>query len=141
MAVCIANSGKNIKFDCVDTWRGSNEPAHTNDPAVINDTLYQEFLSNIEPVKHIITPVRAPSVEAAKLYEDNSLDFILLDGSHEYQDVYDDIVAWFFKLKPGGLLVGDDYSHYFPGVIKAADELLAGHGVASGCWTFIKPLD
>ena len=74
MAVNIVNSGKKIKFDAVDTWRGSDEPEHKNDPAIINDTLYQEFLANMEPVKDVVNPVRASSMEAVKQYADESLD-------------------------------------------------------------------
>ena len=109
MAVNIANSGKQIRFDAVDTWRGSvDEAVHQTDPAVINDTLYAEFLANMEPVKQYVNPVRASSQEALALYEDNSLDFVLIDGSHVYEDVRADITGWLQKLKPGCLIAGDD---------------------------------
>ena len=49
MAVEIENSGKNIKFDCIDTWRGSQE--HSGSQEVVSDTLYDSFLKNIEPIK------------------------------------------------------------------------------------------
>ena len=62
LAVEIINSGKNIQLDCIDTWRGSlDEKVHQNDSSVINDTLYDEFLKNIEPVKNIIKPIRYES--------------------------------------------------------------------------------
>ena len=66
MAVEIINSQKNINFYCIDTWKGSEE--HCLDLNVKNDTLYDLFLSNIDPVKHIINPIRAPSVEASNKF-------------------------------------------------------------------------
>ena len=38
------DNGKNIKFDCVDTWLGSlDEEVHQTDPSVVNDTLFDEL--------------------------------------------------------------------------------------------------
>ena len=59
IGVEIINSGKNVKFDCVDTWKGSSEHQHVEE--VKNGTLYEKFLSNIEPVKHVINPIRMDS--------------------------------------------------------------------------------
>lgn len=141
MSVNIANSGKQIKFDCVDTWRGSlDEEVHQQDPSVVNDTLYAEFLANMAPVQHIVNPVRMTSMEAVKLYDDNSLDFVLIDGSHAYADVHNDITHWLAKLKPGAMIAGDDYE--WPGVKQAVNELLPGfvHFEQTGCWAYFKPI-
>jgi predicted O-methyltransferase YrrM len=140
LAVSIVNSGKQIKFDAVDTWRGSlDEEVHQQDPSVINDTLYDEFLANMEPVKDIVNPIRLTSVEAVELYEDNSLDFVLIDGSHKYEDVVADITRWMAKLKPGAMIAGDDYE--WPGVKQAVNELLPNftHFEQIGCWVYFKP--
>jgi SAM-dependent methyltransferase len=120
MSVEIINSNKNIKFDCVDTWKGSIE--HTSYDVITEEKLYDIFLSNIEPVKHIINPIRMTSIEASKLYEDNSLDFVFIDASHEYEDVKEDILAWLPKVKFGGILAGHDYDN-FEGVNRAVDEI------------------
>lgn len=139
MAVNIINSGKDIKFDCVDTWRGSlTEEVHQQDPSVVNDTLYDEFLANMEHVKNIINPIRMTSMEAVKLYEDASLDFVLIDGSHEYDDVCNDINEWLKKIKVGGMIAGDDFE--WPGVKQAVKELLPSADIIPGigCWVYIK---
>ena len=139
MAVNIINSGKDIKFDCVDTWRGSlDEEVHQTDPSVVNDTLYDEFLNNMAPVRHVINPVRMTSMEAVKLYEDNSLDFVLIDGSHAYEDVCNDITEWLKKIKPGGMLAGDDF--VWEGVNRAVKELLPSADIIPdiGCYVYIK---
>lgn len=132
MAVAIAQSGKQIKFDVVDTWQGSLE--HQDDAIVKEQRLYDVFLNNIEPVKHIVNPQRMTSMEASKLYADHSLDFVFIDASHEYEDVLDDIRHWLPKVKPGGMLGGDDYN--WPGVNRAVKELLPGHQGNRVYWTF-----
>ena len=106
MAVEIANSGKKIKFDCIDTWQGSEE--HQNIKEVIDNTLYDTFLKNIEPVKEYINPIRMTSIEASKLYLNNSIDFIMIDGDHTFDAVCADIAAYLPKMKKGGIMTGDD---------------------------------
>jgi len=145
MCVEIANSGKNIKFDAVDTWAGSiDEPEHQNDPSVVNDTLYNEFLANLEPVKQYVTPVRMTSTEAAATYADNTLDFVFIDAQHDYDSVHADILAWWPKVKIGGIIAGHDYNpgpdengvDY--GVGKAVRELLPEHQPIPWCWALQK---
>ena len=133
MGVELYNSNFNIKFDCVDTWEGPIEHQHMN---LIS--LYDEFLRNIEPVKDYINPIRTASLEAAKLYEDSSLDFVFIDASHEYQDVLDDINAWLPKVKEGGIIAGHDYG--FGNVNRAVNEFFKGKkfDVAEDCWIYKK---
>lgn len=143
LAVSIVNSGKKIRVDCVDTWKGSvDEEIHQKDPAVINNTLFDEFLNNTVWARHIINPVRMNSDDAVKIYRDNSLDFVLVDGSHEYNQVYKDVSQWLKKIKPGGIIAGDDYD--WPGVERAVKELLPSVNIITNlsngfpCWFYIK---
>ena len=124
-AVEIINKNKNITIDAIDTWEGSpEENLHIKDPH-LQGTLYDIFLANIEPVKHIITPVRIDSVKAAARYEDKSIDFVFIDGSHLYESVKADIEAWLPKVKVGGYIGGHDYGNQNEptnGVQRAVDE-------------------
>jgi hypothetical protein len=126
MGVEIMNSGKRIKFDCVDTWEGSKEhldPQNVSyEPLLkIPNGLYNEFIKNIEPVKSVINPIRMTSIEASKLYEDNSLDFVFIDGAHDYFNVKQDIEHWLPKVKSGGYIAGDDY--VWPPINMAVKEI------------------
>jgi hypothetical protein len=118
MAVEIINSGKSILFDCVDTWNGSQEHLDPSSGWFVKeliedpDYLWKDFNNNISPVKEVIKPIRMTSLEASQLYEDESLDFVFIDASHEYQDVLDDITSWIKKVKIGGVLAGHDISYY-----------------------------
>jgi len=121
LGVEIINSGKPIKLYCVDTWKGSLE--HQGLDCIKNDSLYHEFIINTKSIDSVIIPVRMPSLEAAMQFEDNSIDFVFLDASHEYEDIKADIEAWYPKVKPGGLFAGHDYG--WPGVQRAVNEFAA----------------
>ena len=140
MAVEIINSGKNIKFDCVDTWEGSVE--HLDYDEIKEKKLYDIFLNTIESVKHVINPVKMSSLEAVNLYGDKTLDFIFIDASHEYEDVKRDIIAWLPKLKIGGVLAGHDYG-VFDGVTRAANEIFQAHEIeiSESCFIYKKEND
>ena len=109
MGVEIINSGKNIKFDCIDHWQGSAE--HSDNDKVNLDTMYEDFLKNIEPVKGVINPIKMSSIEASKLYEPNSLDFIFIDASHDTISVREDLTYWMPRIKEDGIIAGDDINN------------------------------
>jgi hypothetical protein len=137
MATEIFNSDKRVKFDVIDTWEGSLE--HSDNEYVKNKTLYDTFMNNMKPVSGYFNPLRMKSIDASKLYEDNSLDFILIDASHEYEDVKSDILHWYPKLKSGGMIAGDDYHYNWPGVIKAVNEVLPYKIIVDTvCWVHEK---
>jgi len=139
MAVEIANYNKNIDFYCVDTWEGSIE--HKNNTEI--SMLYDIFLNNMKSIESYYTPLKMKSLDAVSKFEDSSLDFVFIDGSHEYEDVKDDIKAWLPKVKPGGILAGHDYyiegTDWFPGVKKAVNEELTGFETAEKCWIYTVP--
>jgi predicted O-methyltransferase YrrM len=142
MAVEIINSGKKIKFDCVDTWLGSpNEELHKNDPFVKENQLYNLFLDNIKPVNHIINPIRMTTLEASQLYTYNSLDVVFIDACHDYECVKQDIISWLPKIKPGHILCGHDID--WTSVKKAVTEIFGNNFMNltdQSVWVYNKPL-
>ena len=65
--------------------------------------------------------VKKMSMEAVKNFNDNSLDFVYIDGNHDYQYVVNDIAEWSKKVKPGGIVSGHDYSKYMFQVVHAVN--------------------
>ena len=139
MAVEIANSRKQITFDCVDTWQGSEEHQAGQlfqDVDVVNNRLYDVFLKNMEPVKGFYNAKRMSSLEAAATYADASIDMVFIDAAHDYDSVYADILAWAPKVKSGGIISGHDFPH--PPVRRAVDELLGDVMSIGDCWYAFK---
>lgn len=134
MAVEIINSGKDIKFDCVDPWMDA-QPEGVYYETYPN--LYETFLSNIEPVKTHINPVRKFSADAVKNYKRNSLDFVFIDGNHEHPFIDEDIKLWYPKVKSGGIIAGHDYPH--PPVFEAVNAKFKEVESREECWIYVKP--
>lgn len=63
---------------------------------------------------------RKYSLDAVKLIEDNSLDFVFIDAHHSYESVLEDIHAWTPKVKANGWIIGHDIS--YPSVSDAVNE-------------------
>lgn len=117
MAVEIINSGKNIKFDVVDVW----------DTA---DNSLKIFKNNLSSVLLNVNPIQMDSIEASKMYKDNSIDFIYIDSGHIAEYTYNEILSWYPKVKNGGILSGHDYKNdSWPGVTMAVDKFFGKKNV------------
>ena len=69
--------------------------------------------------------------DAAKWIADGSLDFVFIDGNHQYEPVKEDIADWAPKVRQGGIVSGHDYYDFKSGrggVVQAVDEYAAEHG-------------
>lgn len=119
MAVEINNTRKPIEFHCVDPWEdGGPDLRHGADK--LREPLFDTFSRNIGPVKHLIKAKKMLSLDAVKDYADGSIDFLMIDGSHVYEDVIEDMRQWWPKMKSGGTFSGDDYN--WGGVNRAVKE-------------------
>ena len=113
----------------VDTWLGGTEH-HLSDLAhddrkldeCGSPTLYHQFLRNFvgKPEASRIHPLQQTSQNGARILRHFGVqaDIIYIDGSHEYEDVYSDLIAYAPLLAAGGRMFGDDF-RAFPGVFAA----------------------
>lgn len=53
--------------------------------------------------------------------------FIYIDADHKYENVRDDIEAWWPLLVRGGIFAGHDYDDEHPGVMRAVQEFAQAH--------------
>ena len=53
--------------------------------------------------------VRAFSMDALKLFKDEQLDFVYIDGNHTLPHVINDMIEWSKKVRIGGIVSGHDY--------------------------------
>ncbi len=87
------------------------------------------FLERTADIKNIIK-VRKSSVEAAKEFEDRSLDAVYVDAEHDPISVRSDINAWKNKIKVGGILCGHDF--YLPHIYT----ILLEEGLVNELYTY-----
>lgn len=142
MAVEIINSGKVIRFDCVDHWKGNADQPVLRQAASQED-IYQLFCNNMKRfgLAEVVSPIRRSSDEAAYLYPDSSLDFVFIDADHRYEEVKKDISIWLPKVKPGGVLAGHDFDETSdPGVVKAVLEANPNIEVWGRSWVWKKTI-
>lgn len=75
--------------------------------------------------------IRKSSMDAVKDFEDESLDFVYIDGNHNLKEVTEDITEWEKKVRKGGIVSGHDYflSPYYCDVKAAVDAFVATHKI------------
>lgn len=138
LAVELINSGKKFKLDCIDNFTGSViEPGQMLDHDNQAGRLLEVFHNNMKPVEGHYTAIQSDSAAAADLYEDESLDFVFIDASHDYESFKKDLFAWFPKVKVGGIVSGHDFADAYPGIMKAVRDHLVNEKVGvtpSTCW-------
>lgn len=106
----ILSNWKGQKLFLIDAWRhiGSNVDLNNGDHIIQLSNIVETFKSVYE-FKERATIIRDTSLEASKLFSDNSLDFVYIDAAHDYTNVSKDLDTWLPKVRKGGLICGDDY--------------------------------
>lgn len=126
-ATFIKQHEMDCKFYAVDTWLGSpNEALHQHLVRECGGDVYRIWQENMAKceVQDYIIPLRLPSIEAAKDFEDGSIDFVYIDAAHDFDSVVADIRAWYPKVAKGGCLAGHDIN--LDGVKRAVEQELSG---------------
>ena len=128
MAELIKKSKKKISFDTIDlywliphtinNYKDAGHPKSFYD--YYNDIVKEWGLNVVDIIKH---PMRNIGVDkyvnfitcdekyAHKLYTNDSLKFIWIDGDHGPNVVYNHLVNFWPKLKSGGVIGGDDIEY------------------------------
>lgn len=127
---------------CVDLWQEDKDfKAHTPNKKgrIYNANWHvvkRKFVENVvEPCNGKVLGIQMKSTRAAEMFSPETFDFIFIDANHGYEFVKEDILAWWPKLKKGGLMCGDDYQDKpTHGVIRAVDELLPRRNVIGPIW-------
>lgn len=84
--------------------------------------------------------LRMSFAEAYDLFEDESLDFIYIDGyAHSGQEGGETIWHWARKVRVGGVIAGDDYHEDWPLVKEAVDLFSEVTGFELNVTTVVEP--
>jgi len=96
----------------VDPWLAYSDycPMEKDKYQRKQDKIYQSAQNNLKqyPKIHLI---RKTSMDALSDFEDESLDFVYIDGHHGFKYVTEDIFEWSKKVKKGGIISGHDYAY------------------------------
>lgn len=102
----LCKSNPQLKLYSIDAW----QPYHDYRLHVSKDKLdgfYEQTKERMAPYN--CTLVKAFSVDAAKMFEDGTFDFVYIDANHEFIWIAEDINAWLPKVRSGGIISGHDY--------------------------------
>jgi MMP 1-O-methyltransferase len=112
-----SKSGAGEKVFAVDPHIGSNE--HQSGTGVWT---FDEFKRNIKAsgVEDVVVPIVKTSEEAARTFTEK-IEFIFIDGAHEYEYVKQDFDVWYPKVIEGGLMAFHDTIGW-PGPKKVVAE-------------------
>ena len=131
----------NFKYIGIDLFEKSNE----NKSEIIPNTnfsnpfkkIYYKYLKRQDPYsfeavtellkkyKNNIHLIKGNSNEILKKIDMSKIDYVFLDGGHDYETVRNDLNNSINVLENNGTILCDDYNlSYAPGVKKAIDEFI-----------------
>jgi len=111
-----SKAGNEVKVYAIDP--------HTGGPDLGPAWTLEDFEKNIKmaEVDDIVIPIVKTSEEAAETFE-QPVEFVFIDGAHEYELVKLDFLLWFPKLIEGGIIALHNTTDW-PGPKKVAEEFL-----------------
>ena len=122
MAKACKNCNLNTKILCVDTWLGSPEHWREDQCNLLKlynyfesgiSMMYDQFIINmmVNKIDDIIIPIPNTSKNVFYILQSKNIkvDMVYIDGSHDTDDVYNDIILYYKLLNKGGYIFGDDY--------------------------------
>lgn len=124
---CLCREIPNLKLFCIDPWDtyGGNRRGGGKSMQYGNYELAHGRLD-----RYGVTFVRKVSMDAVKDFPDNSLDFVFIDGNHDFDYVIQDLIEWSKKVRIGGIVAGHDYFNFRnSGVIEAVDIYVKMHNI------------
>lgn len=139
------------KFYCIDPYKPFPKEEYTDysnkdvTEHIIFFNTAEKQLSEFPCVEFLIEE----SLNVVNDFPDNHFDFIYIDGNHMFYPVLKDIIAWWPKVKKGGIFAGHDYYirrnevdvlevQYAIDAFVMINNLSLNHGFECSSWYIIK---
>jgi predicted O-methyltransferase YrrM len=123
----------------VENFKGNPESQHHWEAELAKGNwLRRSLVSTMEAIRELspeldVVLMQKDSLEAAKLFSDDSVDQVFIDASHTYEEISADILAWKPKLRKGGVLSGHDFhSVEWPDVYRAVRDYVPNYCLGPG---------
>jgi len=120
-------------FYCIDPWF---DYWKTEDYIRAEKNFDNRFSNN-----SIIKKVKMKSSEAILVLDVDKIDFLYIDGNHDYEYVKSDLRHYFPLVKHGGIVAGHDWENRWRGVTKAVLEFFGKPPMKKyedSSWMYIK---
>lgn len=95
-----------LELFAIDAWQTYDGYRDYRDQQQLED-YHDKVVERMAPFN--CTIIRKWSMDAVDCFEDESLDFVFIDGNHDFKNVADDIVEWSKKVRKGGIVAGHDF--------------------------------
>ncbi len=92
-----------LEIATIDPWNAYDEANQER-----QNLIFKSAIELLTPYKNCRI-IKKTSMEAVKGFADESLDFVYIDGNHEFRFIAEDLAEWTKKVRPGGVVSGDDY--------------------------------
>ena len=99
------------RYTMIDPWRNLsdwNKPSNKKNSTF--EEFFQETMQKTEFVKEKRKVLRGKTTEIIGQIEDNTYDFVYIDGDHTLRGISIDLINLWPKVKSTGFIVGDDFS-------------------------------
>ena len=134
--LCFALGAPAARITCVDPFEPYDELAAFGLIRGVQEGDLRQFEKAVQTfhLSDRVRLVRKRSEDGQADVPDGSLNLVFIDSNHSKGSAALDLRVWWKKLRPGGLLLGHDYTTRFPGVIEAVDEWEKTEGVPVKVW-------
>ena len=102
-AKVLCDSNPKLHLTCVDPWTAYYRISQED-----QDKRYLEALEMLKGLN--VTIIKKPSMEAVGTFKDRSLDFVYVDGDHDFDCAMMDIIYWMPKVRTEGIFAVHDYN-------------------------------
>ena len=108
-AEVMLSTWKGELYILVDPWQQADIMSYCNSSDAC-ESIMQKAKSRLSIFGDRAYFLRKFSIDAARIIADNSLDFVYIDGLHDYYNVMLDMMAWWPKVRKGGVMAGHDFN-------------------------------
>jgi predicted O-methyltransferase YrrM len=96
-----------LELYCIDAWTKYEGYHDVRGEQERYDRIYEQAKTRLSSFNcHLI---KKWSMDAVNDIPDESLDFIYIDGNHDFEHCTEDITSWSRKVRSGGIISGHDF--------------------------------